>query len=278
MDHEHFIGIVKEKSGIADDQEAHRATCQTLHTLAQRISPGEADDLAQQLPEQLRECMTPDAPLEKFHVDEFIRRIEEYLGADHSTAEREARAVLAALYAAVGPEEFDDMRSQLPMDFQQLLDDAAAEAPPPQPLEQIPFTGTMTYDEFVRKVADRAELDREAAVRAAAAVLEVLGMRITAGEVEDLLPLLPTELRVALVRSRRRGDRAIPMGLERFLDEIKKREKVRPGQVLPRVEVVAHTRAVLTVLREAIGEKEWHDVAAQLPGEYRLLWKDAQVQ
>jgi uncharacterized protein (DUF2267 family) len=278
MDYEHFIGTVKEKSGISDDQEAHRATCQTLHTLAQRISPGEADDLAQQLPERLRDCMTPEAPLESFDVDEFIRRIEEYLGADHSTAEREARAVLAALYAAVGPGEFSDMRAQLPEDFHQLLDEAVAQAPPPQPLEQIPFTGTMAYDEFVRKVAERAELDREAAVRAAAAVLEVLGMRITAGEVEDLLPLLPTELRVALVRSRRRGDRAIPMGLERFLEEIKKREKVRPGQVLPRAEVVAHTRAVLTVLREAIGEKEWHDVAAQLPGEYRLLWKDAQVQ
>ena len=40
---------------------------------------------------------------------------------------------------------------------------------------------------------------------------------------------------------------------------------------MPRAEVFKHTKTVLAVLREAVGDKEFSDTVAQLPGEYREL-------
>jgi uncharacterized protein (DUF2267 family) len=123
MDYQHFITMIKERAHVPEE-DPERLACTTLHTLAQRISKGEAEDLAVRLPEQLQRCIEHEGPREQFDVDEFIQRIAETLGVDRSTAEQNARAVLAALWRAVGPKEFDDMRSELPKDFGPLLDDA----------------------------------------------------------------------------------------------------------------------------------------------------------
>jgi uncharacterized protein (DUF2267 family) len=126
----------------------------------------------------------------------------------------------------------------------------------------------MTLDEFLDRVAARTGLDRDAARRAAEAVLEALAMRITGGQVGDLEALLPPELRPALERgSARSGGRALSFKLGRFIDEIKDAEGVTEK------DANVHARAVLAVLREAVGEKEFHDTTAQLPGEFRILLK-----
>jgi hypothetical protein len=48
---------------------------------------------------------------------------------DRGKAEREAKAVVVALWSTIGSDEFDDMCSELPKDFGPLLDEAVAEAP-----------------------------------------------------------------------------------------------------------------------------------------------------
>jgi uncharacterized protein (DUF2267 family) len=265
MDYQGFITTVQEKAHVPAE-EAERVTCLTLHTLGQRISAGEAEDLAKRLPDKLRSCIDPERQPEKFDLDEFIRRIEGPMGTDHSTAEQAARAVFAALWTAVGRDEFADMRSQLPKDFDPLLDEAVAEAPSAE-LEQPSSLGALSYDEFLDRAAQRTRLDRTRAQRAAEAVLEVLASRVIAGQVEDLEPLLPRELRPALERGRARGGGgAIPMSFDAFIDRIAKLEDVSRG------EATEHARAVFAALREAVGEKEFHDTTQQLPGEYRLLW------
>jgi uncharacterized protein (DUF2267 family) len=177
---------------------------------------------------------------------------------DESSAEREARAVFAALWSAVGADEFADMRAQLPQDFDPLLDEAAATArPAPEPI---------ALDELLDRVAVRAGLDRDAARRSADAVLEVLAMRIAGGQVEDLEAQLPPELRPAMERGRARvGGRAQALALEEFVDEIAAVEGVDRGLAK------AHARAVLSTLREMLGAEEWSDTWAQLPDEYQRL-------
>jgi hypothetical protein len=56
VDYASFITTVREIGHIPED-EAERAACATLQTLAERISAGEAGDLAERLPAELRSCV-----------------------------------------------------------------------------------------------------------------------------------------------------------------------------------------------------------------------------
>jgi uncharacterized protein (DUF2267 family) len=265
MNNEYFLTNVAQRAGIPLDQ-AEFVACITLRALARRISKGEVADLAERLPSELRPCVQREGPVSAFHLAEFLRNIEKEVGADREVAERLARAVLATLWTAVGPKEFADMSAQLPGDFVPLLEAAALDAPPRPWDEEPPFIGELAIDRFLDRVAERAGLDRNGARKATEAVLEVLALRVSAGQVEDLRPYLPYELRPALDRglNRSRG-RALPLSLSEFIDRLTQREGVS-GQEAP-----AHARAVLSVLREAVGEKEFQDTAAQLPREYETL-------
>ena len=266
MDYESFIATVEDTAHVSGE-EARAAACATLTVLSERITAGEAEDIAVRLPPELRECIDPAGRPERFHVDEFVRRVAERVGADEDAAEREARGVFAALWGAVGPDEFADMRAQLPKDFSPLLDEAVAIAPPNSDTTQSQ-PPSVSYDELVQRVMNGSGLDRERARRALHAVLEALAIRVTAGQAEDLEQLLPAEVRPALERGRARGrGRAVPMSLDAFLDTIAKIEGTS------KAEAAEHARAVLRVLREAVGEKEWQDTTAQLPDEYRTLWR-----
>jgi uncharacterized protein (DUF2267 family) len=264
VDYRAFITTVEREAGISEHEEAQRAACLTLHTLAQRISGGEVEDLAEKLPGELRPCMKSEGPAQRFHVDEFIDRIESELPTDHATAERAARGVFVALRNAVGRDEFEDMRAQLPDDFAPLLADSEPEsseagAVPGQP-------PPVTIEDILDRVGQRTGLDREAARRTVEAFLEVLASRITAGQVEDLQSVVPRELRPALERGRRSGTgTGVRMSLEEFLD----RFALLAG--IDQEKASRHAGAVLNVLRELVGIKEWHDTLAQLPDEYRTL-------
>jgi uncharacterized protein (DUF2267 family) len=267
MDYQGFVTTVERLAGIPHDQAA-TITCFTLNTLAQRITLGELEDLAPHLPEQLRTCIQREGPVDTFDADEFLRRIQQKIGADRPTAERVARAVLAALWTAVGPKEFHDMCSQLTKDFGPLVEAAEREAPPrPGPEGDPRFGRPMSYDEFVRRVAERAGADLDQARKATEAVLETLAMRVSAGQINDLRPRLPRELHPALDRGMARSHgQALPLTLDEFINEVTAREGISRTK-----EGLEHARAVLTALREAVGEKEFQDTNAQLPDEYRVL-------
>jgi uncharacterized protein (DUF2267 family) len=259
--YEGFIGTVGERAHVAR-AEAERASCATLQTLAERLTSGETEDVAACLPPELRRCLDGAGDFEPFHADEFLRRIAQRAGLEPPDAERDVRAVFVALWRAVGPDEFADLRSELPKDFEPLLDDALREPAPPPPAGT---EATLTADEFLARLAERAGLDRERARRAAEAVLEALAYRITAGQVEDLERRLPPELQASLERGKAERRTARPLALDTFLGLIADREGIDRGQA------AEHARAVFEVLRDAIGEDEFHDTTEQLPGEYRVL-------
>ena len=251
-EYERFITIVEQKAKLSRD-EAEAATRATLQTLAERISAGQARDLAAQIPPELAPWLATIGGAEPFDVDEFLRRVAEREGSDISRAERDARALFAALGRCV--RRRDELASELPSDFGPLLDEL-----------QWRFDHVVPAEVFLDKVADRAGLDRDGARRAVDAVLETLAERIAGGEVDDLIAQLPAVLHEPLKRGNALSNGAArPMSLDEFVLRIAEREGVVPGGAL------AHARAVFATLREALPEKEFLDITAQLPRDYAAV-------
>jgi uncharacterized protein (DUF2267 family) len=120
MKYEEIIALVSERTGLYGG-EAVALTRATLTTLAERISGGEARDLAAQLPGPLQDSLLPtEEEAEGFSFDEFVDRVSERSGLDPAVAETGVVAVMTTLRDAVTPSEFDNVLSQLPRDFQRL--------------------------------------------------------------------------------------------------------------------------------------------------------------
>ena len=121
MDYQTFIDTEARKAGLPKDQ-AENVAHATLKTLADRISGGEAEDVAAQLPEPLKEDLHKDRePAESFDVDEFIRRVSERAHVDPETARNGAMAVLTTVREAVTADEWDDTLAELPREYEQLM-------------------------------------------------------------------------------------------------------------------------------------------------------------
>ncbi|MCW2650428.1 MAG: hypothetical protein JWR32_1404 [Mycobacterium sp.] len=120
MEYKEFINRVADNVGVPAD-EADKLTRAVLATLAERITGGEARDLAAQLPLPLQNPLLPAREeAEAFSFEEFVRRTAERAGTDRNVAEMAVDAVMATLRDAVTPGEFDDVISQLPLDFKHL--------------------------------------------------------------------------------------------------------------------------------------------------------------
>jgi uncharacterized protein (DUF2267 family) len=121
MDYETFEKAVSDRLGAPRDRGRVLIRA-TLQTLADRLTLGETDDLAAQLPEQLKEWLSKsgDSAAEPFGLDEFIRRVSERAQAPPDEARKAARAVFMTLRDAVTAGEFKDVMSQLPDEFSEL--------------------------------------------------------------------------------------------------------------------------------------------------------------
>jgi uncharacterized protein (DUF2267 family) len=120
MDYERFIAVVQHGADVSREA-AERAARATLETLAERISSGEARDVAVQLPPELAPWLANLNPAEAFDVDELVPRVAEREGTDEVTAEHHARPVFATLREALPGKELVDVTDQLPDDYAVLL-------------------------------------------------------------------------------------------------------------------------------------------------------------
>jgi uncharacterized protein (DUF2267 family) len=121
MDYDNFIAKVAERAGTPRG-EAEALARATLQTLAERITGGEAQDLAAQLPKPLQEAIPrrPPGTAEAFDLDEFERRVARRAGVPGDVVDRGIRAVFQTLSEAVTPGEFEDVLAQLPREFRPL--------------------------------------------------------------------------------------------------------------------------------------------------------------
>jgi uncharacterized protein (DUF2267 family) len=121
MDYATFTRTTADRAGLPEET-AERIEHAMLRTLADRISGGEAEDLAAQLPAPLQDDLRPPREdAEAFGVDEFVRRVAERGDVGRDEARTGAAAVLTTVREAVTPGEFDDVLSQLPQEYRELV-------------------------------------------------------------------------------------------------------------------------------------------------------------
>lgn len=120
-----FLGDVRERADLDSTDEASSATTAVLETLGERLSEGEAADLATFLPPELKTPLTEETPKEPpdFPVEEFLERVADRENVGEDEAETHARAVLGVLGEVVGETEFRKARSQLPRAYDALFED-----------------------------------------------------------------------------------------------------------------------------------------------------------
>ncbi|MFE9689472.1 DUF2267 domain-containing protein [Micromonospora sp. NPDC005806] len=120
MNHTEFIQSVAAKPQMSPAQ-AEPITRAALETLAERITGGQARDLASQLPEELKGCLSfAGVNPEPFGLPEFLERVQARAAVDLQAATDGARAVFDTLREAISAKEYGDFIDQLPQDFRQL--------------------------------------------------------------------------------------------------------------------------------------------------------------
>ncbi|HWF34598.1 MAG TPA: DUF2267 domain-containing protein [Solirubrobacteraceae bacterium] len=255
---ERFIATIETRAGITWDR-AEGVARAVLETLSRRLDREEVLELASELPPHLSGWLleSAEAQPKRFGPEEFVRRVAERAGEDERPARAQTEAVFVALARLVRHREIQELAHQLPASYRKLLGEALH--PPREPSRPE----VLGIKEFMRRVEDRiGTSDPEVAVRATEAVLETLAERLAAGEVEDMLEVLPEELHAPLERGLAASRQALRMSLDEFVGRIAEREDVTMEAALD------HARAVLTTLREALPDKEFSDMLAELPRAY----------
>jgi uncharacterized protein (DUF2267 family) len=211
LDYASFIAVVQEEAGGVSYENAQRATVARLETLGERISDGQARDIAQQLPAPLRTVIVDGRAPEAFDVGAFLRRVAEREGVSKDLAREHARAVFTALGRPVDGKEIDDMRAQLPPGSAHLVaaarsgevDDVAAWAPSElhEPLARGKTKSEgaakpLSLGGLVREVADLEGTGEQTACRHARAAFAVLREILGATEYGDVYAQLPDNFAV----------------------------------------------------------------------------------
>jgi uncharacterized protein (DUF2267 family) len=123
MQYDHFVGQVQHRAQLASSGEAVHAIRCTLQTLTQRLLPGEAHDLAAQLPREIGIYLErdPQAKVERLSLNDFFHRVSECETANLPAAVFHARVVIEVLCEAVSPGEIHDVLSELPEEYLSLF-------------------------------------------------------------------------------------------------------------------------------------------------------------
>ncbi len=129
VDYETFTRTAAQRAGMPEDT-VERVERATLRTLADRITGGEAQDLASQLPAPLEDALEPPRDeAEAFGVEELLRRVAERGVAAPDEARTGAVAVLTTVREAVSPGEFDGVMPELPREYRELVGPMSGETP-----------------------------------------------------------------------------------------------------------------------------------------------------
>ncbi|MFU8874334.1 DUF2267 domain-containing protein [Micromonospora sp. SL4-19] len=128
MEEQDFINAVAMRAKVSTDQAA-TLTGATLEILADRITAGQAEDLAYQLPDALADHLRRPVGRERampFGLEEFVRRVGDRPNVDRALADAGVRAVLTTLREAVTRDEFENALAQLPKEFSQVIEPVGA--------------------------------------------------------------------------------------------------------------------------------------------------------
>lgn len=123
----------------------------------------------------------------------------------------------------------------------------------------------MKYDEFIQHVQSLAQLDsRQAAEQATRATLETVAERIVGNEASQLAAQLPEQLGQYL--RGHEGENGYFFSLQEFYQRVSQKAGVEP------VDAAVQSRAVFTVLNQAVTPGEFADVKANFSEDYSELF------
>jgi uncharacterized protein (DUF2267 family) len=182
--------------------------------------------------------------------ERFLTTIRQRTGLDRDHAERAAMATQQTLAERVPKAQVRELAEDLPDPLRFWLQDATDRP------EEFPI------EEFVRRVAEREEVDAETAARHARAAMHALARIAPAHEIDDLVDELPHEYEPLLGDvARQILERTVPA--VRSYDEFVERVKRRAD--LDRVEADRAASTVLETLAERLPAGEVHDLKGVLP-------------
>jgi uncharacterized protein (DUF2267 family) len=115
--YEDFINLVKTRARLETESEALRAIEATLKTLSERIGMDEAEDLAAQLPAELRGYLTQQNSRDTFDLEEFYKKVSTRTSVGFPEVEEHARAVISVVSETASAGEIDDVLSRLPEEY-----------------------------------------------------------------------------------------------------------------------------------------------------------------
>ncbi|MEU5906974.1 DUF2267 domain-containing protein [Micromonospora sp. NPDC047527] len=128
MNYDTFIDQVSQRTRTSSEQ-AVELTRAVLETFAERLTGGEVLDLAAQLPKPLQVVVKPSPNTEqadRFGAAEFVARVALRADVREPAARDAVRAVFTTLREAITGGEFDDVATQLPRDYRDLVEQAMA--------------------------------------------------------------------------------------------------------------------------------------------------------
>ncbi|MFC7165740.1 DUF2267 domain-containing protein [Halospeciosus flavus] len=119
-----FVEAV-ESRGDLDRATARRASRATLQVLGERVSKGEAEDVAEHLPDEAAEWFVPDEPARAldYDFDELVAHVADEESVSRTRAIQHLEAVTDVLAETVGESEFEQMRAQLPETYDPLFEE-----------------------------------------------------------------------------------------------------------------------------------------------------------
>lgn len=124
MKFEQFVGQVQNRAQLPNQGETMRAICATLETLGERLNKDEASHLAAQLPPGVGDYLRLAKNQKSYSLDEFFEQVAERQGAgvDLPDAVYHARVVFEVLQEAVTQGQLNNVRDQLPPEYNVLFE------------------------------------------------------------------------------------------------------------------------------------------------------------
>lgn len=117
-----LLGRIRDRAGLSDLEEALRLTQVVLSVLMQRISHGQAADLAASLPSRVRPDLPPSqTSAESFNAEDFLGRVQDRAGLPDSASAQQLTAVVLSTIREWAPAELGDTVDQLPEPLSRLI-------------------------------------------------------------------------------------------------------------------------------------------------------------
>ena len=126
MNYAEFVEVVARRAGVPSEK-AEALSRATLETLTDRVTAGQASNIAGQLPVELRQHLHKTTTAigsqnaEPFGMDAFVKRVAARSGVDGAMADAGMRAVLSTIGEVVSKDELQDLLSQLPDEFWEII-------------------------------------------------------------------------------------------------------------------------------------------------------------